>query len=86
MGKEITNVTEAKEIIAQTAHRIVNIDKEIDRLKDDRKEILKNFKNEGFSPKLLNKAIRELKELEKDPHYEEELELYKEILKEIKGV
>ena len=49
-------------------------------------EILKDFKSEGFSPKLLNKAIRELKELEKDPHYEEELELYKEILKEIKGV
>ena len=77
------NLNETQEMIVRFAERCQNIDEQIADLKESRKEILKEAKDEGINHSLLNKVINAIRaELKKDPATKAEEELYLDLLKE----
>ena len=70
------------ETVVQFAKRIVNIDEQMDALKEDRKEILAEAKASGIETKHLNKVVAERRK-DRDSIEEEEemLRLYRDAVR-----
>jgi len=81
--QKVISESEAKEILSQAANQIQLIDERIDALKGERKEIVKNVKDAGLSVKVLNKAIREVREEKKNPQFAQEVDLYIDAIKDV---
>jgi len=75
---EIKTEAEIEEVLVEYAKKIQTVDDEINGLKEDRKEIIKDAKNDGVNIKALNAAIRKIRKNETD-NFEEER--YEEILR-----
>jgi len=77
-------MNETQEKIIEIARRIQRIDTQIEELKADRKQILKDAKSDGINTTILNKAIRQIRaEKKQDPAKKTELEIYIELLEDI---
>jgi uncharacterized protein (UPF0335 family) len=59
--QRVISEAEAKEILEHAAAQIQLIDERIEQLKEDRKEIIKNIKDQGLNVKALNQAIRRVR-------------------------
>lgn len=83
--KEIKNINtnEAKEILVEQVKRIQSIDTQVYELKEDRKDILNQLKDEGFNHSMINKAISDIrKSLETDEAKKDEQGFYTELIEE----
>jgi len=81
--KKVIPEEEVKEILRRAAHEVQLIDERIEALKEQKKEIFKNVKDQGLSIQLLKKAIKRLREIKKAPSKEEELNLYMDAVEEV---
>jgi len=81
--KQVIPADEAKEILRRAAYEVQLIDERIESLKEQKKEIFKNVKDQGLSVELLRKAIKRLRDIKKAPSKEEELTLYMDAVEEV---
>lgn len=77
------NTPEGKELLLQFATSIQRIDKQKQLLTDERNDILKRAKEEGFDRVMINKVIKEIREEQGSDRVKDmEKETYYTILKE----
>lgn len=78
------NNQETREMLLEYARRIQVVEKEIEGLKESKKELFADAKSQGFDTKILRKAISEIrKEKNENPLEKSEEELYKELLSDV---
>lgn len=72
---------ETKEMLIQYVQRIQKLDEEIANLREDKKEVLKEAKDNGFESKHINSAINKIRrEKKKNPNDASVEEIYLEII------
>lgn len=74
---------EALQILKEGVQRIENITREIKALQNEKKELVKNLKSQGFDTKALNKAIKDVKYKKEHPDEAQLAEFYERKIEDI---